>query len=429
MSCRFWACAALALYSLAPVAAGCNGCGTSIGPVDAGVDEGPQVISCTDASDCPADVPECSFGICKRPCAANDGCPDPATFCDVIAGYCAAGCRDSSTCEGGTVCSAGSCIQSQGCATKCDCAVGQVCVGGACQAPPATCAGPQDCGRGPTSPDDCEDYACNGFTQQCFDPDPTPCATNADCTGRPGCGGGCTCTGSGTCAPEVDCTVANEATTCGADFYCDGNGRCQALPACTDEAPCTPLGLTCSIGRQKCERPLPCAASPDCTVAPSTHCNTTTGFCAVPLCTNGGITCTPTTQTCSADGRCVPAGTGSPCTGDSTCPSDQYCASNGQCAVGCRDNASCTGGQQCNAAHQCTGGGTAGGFGAACANANGEPDDALCQGGLFCGTFTATCQEGCDGESSDCTTDGCCQLTGQQCCVMVFFVGVCMSSC
>lgn len=427
MSLLRWALAALLSSSLSVLVAGCNGCGTSLGPEDAGVDAGPQLISCTDASECPVDVPECSFGVCKRPCAANDACPDPSTFCDAATGYCAPGCRDSSTCGDGTVCSAGACIESQGCATKCDCATGQVCVAGSCQAPPPTCTGPQDCGRGPTNPDECEDYACNGFTQQCFDPDPTPCAVNADCTGRPGCAGGCTCTGSGTCAPEVDCTVPNEATDCGADFYCDGNGACQALPACDDEGDCTSAGLSCNVGRQRCERTRACTTSTECTVAPSTYCNTTVGFCAMPLCNNGGITCTPTTETCSADGRCVPVGTGATCTSDLACPTDQYCASNGQCAVGCRDNSSCTSGQSCNGAHQCTGGGGGGGLGATCTNAGGQPDDTLCQVGLFCGLISGTCQEGCEAESTDCATDGCCQLTGQGCCNLVIFLHVCQS--
>ena len=397
--------------------------GTSLGPEDAGVDAGPQVISCTDASECPIDVPECSYGVCKRPCAANDACTDPSTFCDAASGYCAVGCRDSSTCGDGTVCSAGNCIESQGCATKCDCVAGQVCVGGACQAPPATCTGPQDCPRGPTEPEECEDYACNGFTQQCFDPDPTPCAVNADCTGRPGCAGGCTCTGSGICASSVACTAQNESSTCGAGFYCDGNGACQALPACTAEGDCSALELTCNVGRQQCERAHPCTAATeatDCTVAPSTYCNTAAGFCAVPLCNNGGITCTPTTESCSADGRCVPAGTGATCTSDTTCLSSQYCAANGQCAVGCRDNSSCTGGQTCNGAHQCVGGGTTGGWGATCTG-NGD-----CMGGLFCGLFSGICQEACETETTDCATDGCCQLSGQPCCVNAF-VNICSS--
>lgn len=417
---------ALTFLFLSVLGGGCNGCGASLGPEDAGVDAGAQLISCTEASECPLDVPECSFGVCKRPCAANDACPDPSTFCDATTGYCAPGCRDSSTCEDGTVCSAGACIVSQGCATKCDCAPGQVCANGSCQAPPPTCTGPQDCGRGPADPDECEDYACNGFTSQCFDPDPTPCASNADCTGRPGCAGGCTCTGSGTCAPEVDCTADNEATSCGADFYCDGNGSCQALPACTQEAECTSAGLSCNVGRQRCERTRACTASTECTAAPNTYCNTTAGYCAVPLCNNGGITCAPTTETCSADGRCVPAGTGTTCTNDLACPGDQYCAANGQCAVGCRDNSSCNGGQTCNGAHQCTGGGGGGGgLGAACVNGSGDPDDTLCQVGLFCGPLSGTCQEGCVAESTDCATDGCCQLTGQGCCTLIFFVGVC----
>ena len=58
---------------------------------------------------------------------------------------------------------------------------------------------------------------------------------------------------------------------------------------------------------------------------------------------------------------------------------------------------------------------------------SGDPDDTLCQVGLFCGLLSGTCQEGCAAESTDCATDGCCQLTGQGCCTLIFFVGVCQS--
>jgi len=292
---------------------GCN-LGTSLGREDAGP-EGPIVLTCVDPSECTADIPECSFGVCKRPCAANDGCNDPNTFCNPAVGYCEAGCRDSSTCSEGKVCSSGACIESQGCATKCDCDVGLVCVSGACQDPPAGCDGPEQCPKAPGA--ECEDFACNGFTHLCFDPDPESCTANADCIGRLGCTGGCTCTGNGTCVPEVACTAQNESTTCGVGNYCDGNGACQTLPACTADTQCTSLGLTCNIPAQQCQRPRACPnGQSDCTVAPATHC-AATGFCAQPLCNNGGITC-QTYQTCAADGRCVNQGPGGACTADAT---------------------------------------------------------------------------------------------------------------
>lgn len=403
---------------LATAAAGCFG--TAIGPEDAGTpDGGPVIISCESTEDCPGATPECSFGVCKRPCAANDGCVDENTFCNATSGYCEFGCRDSSTCTDGKVCSGGACIVSQGCATKCDCQVGQICAGGACQDPPAQCGSSDDCPKAPG--DQCEDFACNGFTKLCFDPDPEPCSVDGDCTGRPGCAGGCTCTGNGQCVPEVACTEQNEATTCGAGNYCDGNGSCQVAPACTSEGDCAPLGLTCGIGQGQCVRARACTSSTDCTTPPTTYCNTTTGFCAQPLCNNGGITC-DANQSCAADGRCVTQGQGGACTNDTTCAPTEYCAvvgASGQCVVGCRNNTSCEPGQQCNASHQCVGGGEAAGFREPCTV------DEDCQAGLICGTATGTCAEPCDSPGTQCTGGSCCSLSGAGCCNAVFIFGFC----
>ena len=84
--------------------------GKTIGRIDTG-DAGPaQTITCNGNSDCPTDTPDCSFGVCKRPCAGNDACNDAATYCNVVSGYCEQGCRDSSTCAAGQVCSAGACV-------------------------------------------------------------------------------------------------------------------------------------------------------------------------------------------------------------------------------------------------------------------------------------------------------------------------------
>lgn len=417
--------ASLALFGLVVVSGALSvalsGCdfGKSLGSVDAGVaDAGPQVIVCTasfpdPASECPAEIPECSFGVCKRPCAASEACTDPSTFCNGNTGYCEPGCRDSSTCAGGTVCSVGSCIVSTGCITKCDCVAGQVCTNGSCTEAPGTCTGIDQCGRGADG-DPCEDLICNSFTQLCFDDDPTPCEENVDCVGRPGCAGGCTCTSNGNCVPEVACTEGNEATTCGAGNYCDGNGSCQAAPACASEAECTSVGLTCNTAGGVCQRSNACASNADCTVAPATYCNPTTDFCAQPLCTNGGTTCTGTEQ-CQPDGRCVPVGSGGACTSDATCAPTEYCApgggAQGACTVGCRNNASCGNASQvCNGAHTCVGGGGGdlGGVGENCAG------DEECQNGLVCGLFTQTCTEPCEG--SDCAVDNCCPLSGRPCC-------------
>jgi hypothetical protein len=397
-------------------------CGTSLGAVDAGPeDAGPVIITCGSPTDdpCPVDVPECSFGVCKRPCAANDGCIDPNTFCNATTGYCEFGCRDSSTCTGGTVCSGGSCIESQGCATKCDCGVGQVCISGACQDPPASCNSADDCPKAPG--DQCDDFACNGFTHLCFDPDPEPCTEDTDCNGRPGCAQGCTCTGNQACVPSVDCTEANETTTCGGGNYCDGNGTCQTLPGCTQESDCASLGLTCNVGQGQCVRARACASSSECTTPPTTYCNLATGFCAQPLCTNGGVTCNAN-QTCAADGRCVTGGGGA-CTNDTQCGAGQICevvGSSGQCVVGCRNNSDCENGQQCDGTNTCVVGGGLKQFGEACT------DDAECQVGLICGTATGTCAEPCDTPGTQCNGGtACCPLSGAGCCNQVFIFGFC----
>lgn len=400
---------------------GCQ-CGTSLGGVDAGVtDAGPELISCTlsfgePGSECPQDVPECNFGVCRRPCAANDGCNDPATFCNASTGYCELGCRDSSVCGAGTVCSVGACIQSQGCATKCDCAAGEICSNNSCAQPPASCATNNDCGRGADG-DICEDFFCNFST--CIDDDPAPCDEDTDCIGRPGCQSGCTCTGNQVCVADVDCTPQNETETCPGGFYCNLDNQCAPFPACTSETQCAPEGLTCNAGAGLCERARACASNAECTVAPATYCDPSTDFCAQPLCTNGGVTCATGTETCrTSDGRCVPAGTGSACTANVNCDAAEYCNfvnGTGTCEVGCRDNASCGGGQVCNNAHQCEGGGNLKPFGETCS------DDAECQVGLICGAITNRCAEECQPSGSDCAGGACCALSGQPCCNSIGF--------
>lgn len=388
-------------------------------PVEEQPDSGtpPVILSCEDVSDCPEGSSyECVGGLCLQRCAADAAC-NLDSFCS-SRGYCEVGCRDSSSCSADQLCSAGQCVDKASvgsCASKCDCAPGEVCKDNLCQPPPDGCTTPADCGRGPA--DRCEAYQCNGFTRQCFDPDPQPCAAPADCVGRPGCESGCFCTGAGQCVPDVQCTIADEANTCGADFYCDDNGACAVLPACTTNAECTPLDLICNTGRNRCERPRSCASAADCTVQPAVFCDVTTSFCAVPTCNNGGRTC-GAEEDCSVDGRCVPAGTGQACASDVECPNDpwpttQYCSfafgAQGQCAIGCRGNGSCSGDDICNGARQCvsSGGGSGDGqFGSACV------DDSSCSAGLVCGLLTSTCAEPCDVAGSPCAGGLCCPLSG-----------------
>jgi len=366
---------------------------------DAGTN-GEQFLVCSNVSECLAADPNATEqtvrcdGVCLYICnGVDEACPDVRQFCDVN-GTCAFGCRDSSTCGAGEVCRAGICqVSAAECASKCDCDPGEVCTDEQCVPAGATCSGGADCPRGPLTPtDQCEAFQCNGFTDQCFDPDPSArlCTQASECVGRPGCVGGavCTCTASGACVPDVACTIQNESTTCGFGNFCDGDGRCQPLPACTGPDDCTG-GLVCNGGTGFCERSQPCTISTDCGIAPNTFC--ANNFCTVPTCTNNAITCTAP-QVCNPQGRCAAPGTGVACTGDGTCLANQYCdVPNQECAVGCRNNASCGSGQVCDGNRQCVaaGGGTGGQFGDPCLLSD------ECQAPMICGLITAQCAEPC----------------------------------
>lgn len=403
-------------------------------PIDTTPDAGPTgptLQTCNAVEDCDqfvegaaTQIVRCD-GVCRVICnGVDEACP-PQFFCGTD-GTCAIGCRDSSECAADELCSGGECAAGGGeeCTTKCDCEPGEVCTNGQCVAAGSTCSSGADCPRGPRTPaDDCEAFQCNGFSDQCFDPSPTPCTAAGDCIGRPGCTGGsvCACTSSGACVPDVACTPQTEATACGAENFCDGNGDCQARPTCANDGECSGFGLTCNEGAGRCERAQACTISQDCTTAPNTFC--AQGFCTLPTCNNGAVTCNAD-QDCSADGRCVTAGTGTACTGDASCQNNQFCnftLSPAQCSVGCRNNGSCAIDQSCNGAHQCVanGGGGGGGFGESCPNG-----DADCQAPMICGGFTQTCAETC-GTDADCVA---CAATsgGAGCTCGAFFPGFCV---
>jgi hypothetical protein len=323
-----------------------------------------EVITCDAPSDCPETTPECRFGLCVRPCAADEACAAlPGTSCSVQ-GICEAGCRGSESCPDGKVCAAGVCVDGAACTDKCGCDVGQVCgASGRCQAPPATCGGPADCPRGPIAPADvCEAYACDGFTRTCQQ------------------------------------SVA---------LHCDVDADCQGLLHCAE-------GCSCEAG--ECEAATPCSGPADC-AAPASFCDGS--FFVVPTCHNGGVTCA-VGQVCGDDGACAAAGVGSSCTADVQCAAGHYCAlvgGQGQCAAGCRDNADCGGGQ-CDASHQCVGAGGAGGWKSDCTASE-------CQPQYICGLASFVCEELCvDG----CTPGvDCCLESSAARCEAGLFVAFCQN--
>jgi len=407
------------------VLAGCQG--KIIDKADAGP-VGPVLQACSDVSECPGfiegaatQVVRCD-GVCLTICNGVDEVCPAGFFCDRN-GTCDVGCRAGpGECAEGEFCVAGKCTAGGGqdCATKCDCNPGEICTDGQCVPASNSCTDGNDCPRGPRTPtDDCEAFSCNAFSDQCFDPTPTPCTAAADCVGRPGCLAGvvCACTGNGACVPDVACTPQTEAADCGAGNFCDGAGACQALASCAADAECTANGLTCNEGSGRCERPQACNLSVDCTTPPTTHC--ADGFCTIPTCNNGAVTCNAD-QDCSADGRCVAEGTGTPCTGDGTCLANQFCnftLSPAQCAIGCRDNSSCPGTEICNGDRQCSADGAGGGFGDTCGGGG------SCQSPLICGLITGNCAETC-GVDADCVA---CAATngGAGCTCGAFFPGFC----
>jgi hypothetical protein len=397
---------------------GCNRTTINDG-LDAGSDnDGPDLISCEDVSDCPDETFDCAGGVCLKRCGTDEACDPIAEHYCSDQGYCELGCRDSFSCDDpeNEVCADGVCRPKDGagaCATKCDCDAGEICNGGVCQDPPATCTTSDDCGRGPV--DRCEAFLCNGFTQQCFDPDPQPCDVNEDCDGRPGCGDGCICTPNQQCVPQGACTASTEAVDCGPGFYCTDDLVCDVLPACTDDTACEALGFECNIGQGLCERPLPCIDDNECT-PPKSYCNLgeSPSFCDVPTCLNGAFECGEG-QTCSVDGRCVTEGTGDACNGNTECPEDQFCSfatGSGICTPGCRSNASCPSGQECNGANQCVPiqGGSGGFVGDSC------QADTDCNSGLVCGVFTSVCTETCFNVGEPCDNGACCSLSGSATC-------------
>ncbi len=349
-------------------------------------------VACTTTDDCPDPDPartRCD-GFCRTICDGNDDLCPLDSFCNDD-GVCAPGCRDSSTCAEGLVCNAGACVASTNeCTSKCDCSAGEVCSLGACVPAAARCDSAADCPRGPG--DRCEAFQCNGFTNQCFDPDPQPCTAATDCIGRPGCTGGaiCTCTTAGTCVPDAACTPQDESTTCGSGNYCDDDARCQALPACATADDCGGAGLLCNPGSGFCERARACVDAADCTVAPLTFCDAGAGFCTIPSCTNGGAPCTDGLVCSDVTGRCVTPG-GPSCTSDGNCVAGEYCDLVDQvCRVGCRSNADCAAGQSCDGSRTCVGSSSGTGqFQDPCTS----PAD--CEAPMICGATSGTCAETC----------------------------------
>lgn len=241
------------------------------------------------------------------------------------------------------------------CATKCDCEPGLICSENLCALPPASCGGSGDCPRGPDGDlDRCEYFACNGFIDRCFAPNPLVCVDDDDCAGA--ClSSSCVCSAAGDCLPGAACTVADEAEVCGPGLFCDDDGRCQTLPPCSaaDDF-CSASGLVCNVVAGRCERPTACATSESCLA--TDYCDDVSGICRSGCRDDAG---------CAVDERCVEhdcvpvAGTGAfgeLCVDENECDAPLICSAlSGTCAEVCATADDCVACAELNGTCSCNG--------------------------------------------------------------------------
>ncbi len=351
-------------------------------------DSGP--IVCSQDSECPADKPVCSGGICSESsggCTSDAECPSGA--CNVLTGQCEACadcCSTDAECDSGWTCVQGHCqAPSSPCTTVDDCEVDQVCQNGTCVAwdPNAFCSTSDECPRDhQCNAGNCEGCLSDAFcVQSAHGP---KCDTTDDGQGP----------GVGYCYPECGNGVA-----CPEGFVCDTSKGGLCVPSCSSPADCA-NGLVCIAGQcaacttdnqcdatQICSNGV-CIENPGCSDAQcqqlgmAHYCDTTTNTCKVG-CTQAG--CSGSIDDCN------------PCPQGQTCDAITHQCSGGTCA-GCQP--ACTGGMVCDfVTCQCvtSGGGGNGGAGATCAS------DADCQQGLICQVpfpgLPGTCAEGCNIDS------------------------------
>lgn len=389
---------------------------------------------CTDADQC--DVPACNDNVCGQEPMPNGTACDDQLFCTF-----------SDTCNGSGICVGagdpcpgadgdGDC--SEACSEQFDSCVGNDPNGATCDdglfcTATDTCNGSGTCNGGGSpcagadGDSNCAE-SCNEAADNCLGNDPggSACNDGLFCTATDTCNGlgACTSTGNPCIGPDGDndCSEScNEVTN-----NCTGNDPMGS--ACSDTLFCTLIDTCNAVG--VCvgtSNPCPGAdGDSDCSEACNEASNTCTSndpngtACTDNVFCNGTNTCQNGSCTASGINPCPGADGDSDCSETCNEASDN-CTSNDPMGSACTDGLFCTGVETCNNAGQCISPGNPcpGADGdadcsetcseAADACSGNDPNNSVCNDGLFC-TETDRCNNSgscvgsgnpCDGSDND----------------------------
>jgi Cys-rich repeat protein len=272
--------------------------------VDGGI-VGSCAPGCDNSSNCPADAPICSDGVCVR-CVVAADCPDYAAGCQN--NQCG-NCTTSSDCPGSEFCGSGGCGQRCHCYSDSDCPLDvPTCVGGDAGSQTAGACACTDQSQCPSG-DVCETRGPYTIVNDLLWCGPSvggvcipACVSNADCAKFPGAGNGVCNTTTGFCVPcmtDTDCTGGTDPSkptiTPSCIFFPDGGNFYSSLTldigggwcGCSDHSQCnggyTCLDSSCSPACSYVNGVDSCTqnASDQCPDSnyPGGFCNTFTGGC------------------------------------------------------------------------------------------------------------------------------------------------------
>jgi hypothetical protein len=387
---------------------------------------------------------------CLNTCKSNSDCTGGIT-CNTVTNKCGDKSTNGDTCNVGTDCTSGYCVDGYCC--------NKACTDGcqSCKATPGTCL-PIGQGLPPrvTSPTTCPaaDLGACGNTGNCDNdhcevlatcsPNITSCPTDPSLKGyqyKTAIDSG-SCSQTNTCNPvavEACSTVANSgpgylcvsgkcATACGpTDANCDTasgyycfNSTCRkpaAGESCANPARQCPTGLSCVDG-VCCHNAGLTGTPPNCPVCQSCNLTANPGTC-----TNVTPQNTPDDGcpgTCSAD-RITPSGL---CDGNGHCQgtmpscSSGFACSNGICETSCTKNSDCAPGYECSGTtckisngQSCTGAGTTCASGHCVQKVSEAGTSSICCASS-CPSVASTC-----GDNNRCLGDGsgCANSAGETC--------------